>query len=118
MADPTQLKRIELEYMPEAVVLRSGAMRFRHYLISLHAIDRFVERCEKPAKEIIRMLHEAVLADSRKAKQSIRRVINNVENDGGYVLYNSPAFFIVKQDDEAGYHVVSTVITPDRYITR
>lgn len=114
MADHTQLKRIELEYMPEAVVLRSGAMRFRHYLISLHAIDRFVERCEKPAKEIIRMLHEAVLADSRKARPAIQRVISNVEDSGGYVLFNRPAFFIIKQDEKDGFHVVSTVITPDR----
>lgn len=114
MANHTQFQRIEFEYLPEAVVLKKGSILFRHYMISLHAVDRFVERCGKPAKEIVRMLHEAVLADSRKSRPSIRRVINNVENEGGYVLFNRPAFFIIKPDDSVGYHVVSTVITPDR----
>ncbi|MGL4458396.1 MAG: hypothetical protein ACRCUB_08365 [Plesiomonas shigelloides] len=113
MADETQLRRIELDFLPEAVVLKSGAIRFRHYLITKHAIDRFVERCEKPSVDIIPMLHDAVLAEIHRAKLSIRRVLRNVDRHGGYVLYNSPAFFIVKQDEECGYHVISTVITPD-----
>lgn len=110
---PQQLKRIEIDGLPEAVMLRKGGIRFRHYYISVHAMDRFVERCDKPATEILVALHDAVLACHERARSAgARRVIRVTEERGGYVLFSGKAYFIMKVDDVTGVHVVSTVMTP------
>lgn len=110
---PQQLKRIEIDGLPEAVMLRKGGIRFRHYYISVHAMDRFVERCDKPATEILVALHDAVLACHERARSAgARRVIRVAEERGGYVLFSGKAYFIMKVDDVTGVHVVSTVMTP------
>lgn len=115
--DQGVLKRIEISGLPEAVMLRSGAIRFRHYQISVHALDRFAERLDRPVEDILPMLNDAVLAVHGRAKApGIRRVIRVAEQRGGYVLYNRPAFFVVVPDPKVGLHVVSTVMTP-RYMT-
>ncbi|MND16974.1 hypothetical protein D3C76_469000 [compost metagenome] len=107
------LKRIEAEGLPEAVMLRKGGIRFRHYYISVHAMDRFVERCDRPAYEILPVLHEAVLACYERSRHAgARRVIKAAEDRGGYVLFNGRAYFIMKVDEVTGVHVVSTVMTP------
>lgn len=113
MERDNQLKRITHQYLPEAVILRTGAIRFRHYLISIHALDRFTERCDRPATDIIQLLHDAVLACvERSNRPAIRRVIRVAESRGGYVLMNKLCYFIISPDAENGLHVVSTVMTP------
>lgn len=108
-----QLKRIETEGLPEAVMLRKGGIRFRHYYISVHAMDRFVERCDRPAYEILPVPHEAVLACHERSRHAgARRVIKAADERGGYVLFNGKAYFIMKVDETTGVHVVSTVMTP------
>lgn len=110
---PQQFKRIDIEGLPEAVMLRKGGIRFRHYYISVHAMDRFVERCERPAYEILVALHDAVLACHDRARSAgARRIIRVAEERGGYVLFSGKVYFIMKVDEVTGVHVVSTVMTP------
>ena len=107
------LKRIVVEGLPEAVMLRKGGIRFRHYYISVHAIDRFVERCDRPASEILVALNDAVLACYERARSAgARRVIRIADQRGGYVLFSGKVYFIMKVDEATGVHVVSTVMTP------
>ena len=109
----SQLQRIEHQDLPTAVILRTGAIRFRHYLITIHALDRFVQRCELGAHEIIPTLHYSVLACLERCRNiAIRRVIRKAEQRGGYVLLNKSCYFIVSPDKESGLHVVATVMTP------
>lgn len=116
MITPGQLKRIALDGLPEAIMLKRGAILFRHYEISVHAIDRFVERCDLRPDDILPMLHEAALAFAQSiAHVGIRRVVSNAEQRGGYVLVNGNCYFIVVPDQKHGRHVVTTVLTP-RYI--
>lgn len=113
-----QLKRWNIDGLPEAVMLRGGAIRFRHYLISVHAIDRFVERSDLSARDIVPMLDSAYLAcASRSRSAGARRVIRTAESRGGYVLLSGFCYFIVVPDAKTGLHVVSTVMTP-RYMGR
>lgn len=110
---PQQLKRIDIEGLPEAVMLRKGGIRFRHYYISVHAMDRFVERCDRPASEILVALNDVVLACHDRARSAgARRVIRTVDERGGYVLFSGKVYFILKVDEKSGIHVVSTVMTP------
>ncbi|WNL63596.1 hypothetical protein ST4_038 [Aeromonas phage ST4] len=110
---PQQFKRIDIEGLPQAVMLRKGGIRFRHYYVSVHAMDRFVERCGRPASEILASLHDAVLACYERAKSpGARRVIRTADERGGYVLFSGKVYFIMKVDQETGIHVVSTVMTP------
>lgn len=110
---PQQFKRINIEGLPQAVMLRKGGIRFRHYYVSVHAMDRFVERCGRPASEILVALHDAVLACYERAKSpGARRVIRTADERGGYVLFSGKVYFIMKVDQETGIHVVSTVMTP------
>lgn len=117
MITPGLLKRISLDGLPDAVALANGAIRFRHYHISVHALDRFVERYGSPADAIVTLLHDAVVAYEHRAKTpGIRRVIRVAEARGGYVLLSGSCFFVVVPDKELNLHVVATVMTP-KYMT-
>lgn len=116
MTEVGRLKRISVENAPEAVMLQGGAILFKHYTISLHAIDRFVERCDRPAEDILPMLNDAVLACIDRARRAgVKRVIRVAEERGGYVLFNHDCYFVIVPDDRVGSHVVTTVMTP-RYM--
>lgn len=107
------LRRIDVDGLPESVMLPKGGIRFRHYYISVHAMDRFVERCERPAYEILPALHDAVLACHERSRHAgARRVIRAAEDRGGYVLFSGKTYFIMKVDNRTGVHIVSTVMTP------
>lgn len=111
-----RLKRLHVDGAPEAVMLKGGAILFRHYTISLHAIDRFVERCDRRAEDILPLLHNAVLACVHRAKRAgIKRVIRVAGERGGYVLFCENCYFVVVPDAKTGSHVVTTVLTP-RYM--
>lgn len=121
MITPGQLRRITLDGLPEAVMLKRGAILFRHYEISVHALDRFTQRCDLPAFDILSMLHDAVVAFPNNIKHiGVRRVVEKHESRGGYVLANGECYFIVMPDAERGQHVVTTVMTQDctRYRAR
>lgn len=111
-----RLKRIHVDGAPDAVMLQGGSILFKHYTVSLHAIDRFVERCDRPAEDILPMLNNAVLACVERARRAgVKRVIRVAEERGGYVLFHQDCYFVIVPDDKVGSHVVTTVMTP-RYM--
>ena len=112
MGNPSQLKRIHFDGLPEAVVLSCGDLRFRHYQITQHAMDRFAQRYNRPAEDIVPALHAAGFVDEQNARlPKIRRLVQNAGQRGGYVLGHRYAFFVVKPDDKTGLHIVRTVVT-------
>ena len=106
------LKRINFDGLPETIVMPQGQIRFRHYHITLHAIDRFAERCDRPAHEIIMSLNDACVAyaDTERRPASRRMITKNMEQ-GCYVLKNGNTYFIVGHDKDNVNHVVKTVMT-------
>ncbi len=100
-------------------MMPGGSIHFRHYTVSLHAIDRFVERCNRPAGEILPLLHKAYVAYEHRARRSgIRRVIRVAEQRGGYVLSCQQCYFIVVPDTKTDRHVVTTVLSPPSMTNR
>lgn len=98
--------------IPEAVILEAGAIRFRHYLISAHAADRFLERTGSTLSDMISSLNDAVLAiRERSYHVGLRKAFERNEASGGYTLKNGNAFFFVQIDKVSGHHVIATVMT-------
>ena len=111
MAKSTQLKRIHFDGLPEAVVLSCGDLRFRHYLITNHAMDRFSQRYNRPAEDIVPTIHGAVFLDEQSCQRpKVRRLVRKAEERGGYVLRHNYCFFVVKPDEFTGVHIVRTVV--------
>lgn len=116
MLDKGKLRRVDVDGMPEAAMTNAGNIIWRHYLISAHAIDRFVERCERPAEEFIPMLSSAFLACPSRARSArIRKRIVAAEARKGYVLLNGQCYFIVVPNEKGDQHIVKTVLSP-KYI--
>jgi hypothetical protein len=87
-------------------------------IITEGEIDRFVERCDRPAEDILPLLHNAVLACVHRARRAgVKRVIRVAEERGGYVLFCETCYFVIVPDARTGSHVVTTVMTP-RYMGR
>ncbi len=108
----------ERDDIPEAIILETGAIRFRHYLISIHAIDRFMQRTDGDLFGMIETLHDAVLAIRERSNHyALRRAFERNDEAGGYTLKNKNVFFFVQIDAERGYHVIATVMTT-RTMTR
>lgn len=107
-----RLKRCNFEGLPDAVMLEKGQIRFKHYHITLHAIDRFVERTGRPADEIVVAIANAHLASFDRARTvGSRRIIKKTEEEGGYVLLDGGTYFIVIPSATSGHHAVKTVLT-------
>ncbi len=98
--------------IPEAVILETGAIRFRHYLISVHAIDRFQQRTNGSVPDLIEALNDAVLAISGRSHHvGLRRALKRNDDAGGYTLKHGNAFFFVRIDPAHDYHVIATIMT-------
>lgn len=106
-------KSVSVNVLVEPELTKKGGIRYRHYYLSAHALDRFIERCKRPLMEAVGMLANASLACTTRSRSFVaQRVINGAEETGGYALFNKGVYFIVKVDECTGVHVVLTVITP------
>ena len=98
--------------IPEAIILETGAIRFRHYLISVHAIDRFMQRTNGGLTDLMEALHDSVLAlPERSRHYGIQRAFERNDSAGGYTLKYKSVFFFIQIDPDRGYHVVATIMT-------
>jgi hypothetical protein len=79
-----------------------GAVLYRQYRISAHAIERYIERIGGDVGNLISDLCSSGLFDINRNGVSRRLCASVLKNsrDGGWALTNGKAVFFVKQDFE------------------
>jgi hypothetical protein len=120
---PSVIQRFKYDELPDAVLLNNGSIWFKHYVISSHAICRFIERTGLPIESIVPSLASGVIAIlSEQKKMRIYQMIREAEEKGCYVLVFGYCYFVICINPKGNYHVVKTVITsgqfPSRYFKR
>ncbi|HHI2551375.1 TPA: hypothetical protein ACP41M_001091 [Klebsiella aerogenes] len=96
----------------EPKIISSGGVRYRHYLITAHAVDRYMERIGGDVGNLIADLDSAWLFDINRA--GLRRrdcaPVARTERDGGYALSDGRVLFIVKPGERIHF-IVTTLLT-------
>lgn len=86
---------------------------YRHYLITKHAIERYIERVRNTVDELFVSIDRSVIADAQQAKDHrVQQQIRRSESDGGYALLdpetNTYYFLAI---GKGRFHVICTVMT-------
>ncbi|EJB5612749.1 hypothetical protein [Klebsiella michiganensis] len=94
--------------MPKMIA--SGCIRYRHYLITVHALDRYIERIGGDAGDMITDIDNAWLFDPNQSGQHRRNCASAAiaERTGGYALSNNRVMFIVIPEE---HHVIVTTLS-------
>lgn len=94
--------------MPEMIA--SGCVRFRHYKITVHAIERYVERIGGDVGNLIMDLKNAWVfeADRKEIPRQLCAAVARLEREGGYGLCNGKAIFLVRPS--TSQHVIVTTL--------
>ena len=101
---------------PSGVVaeMKTDGIKYRHYNITKHAIERYTERARQPLDNLFVSIDRSVLADARKAKDHrIQNQIRKSETRGGYCMFDPETgiyFFMVIGH---ALHTICTVMTSD-----
>lgn len=106
-------------YVPEARMDLSDSVYYRHYRITVHAIDRYIERIGGDVGNMIADLEDAWVFDINR-KGLLRRLCASVarcERSGGYALSNGNAIFIVKPGAQRHAIVTTLLVRPCRSIS-
>ena len=92
--------------------MMTDGIRYRHYMITKHAAERFMQRVTTALDEMFICLDRAVLADRANQKDvRIMEQIKRAERGGGYVITDpeSHAYFFIAMDGRP--HCICTVMT-------
>lgn len=100
----------ETDYATELKMGSSGHAYYRHYLITGHAIDRYIERIGGDLRNMIADLDNAWLFDTTSKKLTRRMcvLIARHERKGGWALTNGKAIFIIRP--KTHQHVIVTTL--------
>lgn len=95
---------------PEPKMIASGCIRHRHYLITVHALERYIERIGGDAGDMIADIDSAWLFDFNQNGQSRANCVSaaSAERAGGYALSNGRAMFIVIPQEQ---HAIVTTLS-------
>ncbi|EOF7793580.1 hypothetical protein ACFXTU_002339 [Salmonella enterica] len=98
------------EYPADPVMELYGSVYYRHYRITRHAIDRYIERIGGDLGNMIADLENSWLFDVNKKglKRSCCATAAKCERKGGYVLCNGRAMFLIRP--AAHQHIILTTI--------
>ncbi|ECZ5235259.1 hypothetical protein AH156_19905 [Salmonella enterica subsp. enterica serovar Enteritidis] len=108
------MKTVRME-TPSGIMakLSDDGIVYRHYRITKHAIQRFMERVRATLDDIFPALDRAVIADARQAKDHrVQDQIKRAERQGGYCLLDPETnvyFFIALGHGKL--HAISTIMT-------
>ncbi|ENE5752041.1 hypothetical protein ACFLMW_003766 [Salmonella enterica] len=92
--------------------LNSDGIRYRHYIITQHALVRFQERAGMTLDNLFVTLDRAVLAEVHRAKDTrIQQQIRKSEKNGGYAMFDpeTDVYFFIAVGPK--YHTICTVMT-------
>lgn len=95
--------------IPEMIA--SGCVRFRHYKITVHAIERYIERIGGDVGNLILDLKNAWVleVDRKEITRQLCAAVARLEREGGYGLRSGKAIFIVRPT--ATQHVIVTTLS-------
>ncbi|MDJ6542606.1 hypothetical protein LEC33_22835 [Salmonella enterica] len=100
----------ETDYATDLKMGLSGDVCYRHYRLTNHAIDRYMERIGGDLGNMIADLDNAWLFDttSKKLARRICACIARHERKGGWAVTNGRAIFIIMP--KAHQHVIVTTL--------
>lgn len=100
----------EMDCATELKIVSSGDVYYRHYRITSHAIDRYIERIGGDLGNMIADLDNAWLFDttSKRLARRICACIARHERKGGWALTNGKAIFIISP--RSHQHVIVTTL--------
>lgn len=103
----------EIDYDAELKMELSGAVYHRHYRITLHAIDRYIERIGGDLGNMIADLDSCWLfnPDQKGLKRKMCASAARCEREGGYALFNGRVMFLVKPASHQ--HIILTTLSKD-----
>lgn len=96
--------------LPEPKMIASGCIRHRHYLITVHALERYIERIGGDAGDMIADIDSAWLFDFNQSGQPRRCCVSAAaaERAGGYALSDGRSMFIVIPEEQ---HAIVTTLS-------
>ncbi|EAM1616363.1 hypothetical protein EU642_22270 [Salmonella enterica] len=95
----------------EAVMTLEG-VRYRHYNISKHAIERYTQRANNTLDNLFVALDRAVLADASRSKDHrVQQQIRKSERNGGYAMFDpeTNVYFFMAVGPQR--HTICTIMT-------
>lgn len=97
----------------EPEMTASGCVQFRHYIVTAHAIDRYIERIGGDVGNLIYDLADAWVFDvgRRNVSRPLCASVARLEREGGYGLRNGNAIFMVRPCDRR--HVIVTTLSAE-----
>lgn len=95
--------------LPEPKMMVSGCIRHRHYLITVHALERYIERIGGDAGDMIAEIDRSWLFDfnPRHHPRRCRASAATADRAGGYALSSGRAIFIVLPQEQ--HNIVTTI---------
>lgn len=97
----------------EAVMTQEG-VKYRHYNITKHAIERFTQRAKMTLDNLFVALDRAVLADASRSKDHrVQQQIRKSERNGGYAMFDpeTDVYFFMAVGPTR--HTICTIMTRD-----
>lgn len=99
-----------LPYSVEPRMDRSGCVYYRHYRITTHALERYIERIGGDVGNLIIDLDNSGVLEvsNKRISGEIRSSLTRCESEGGWALTNNQAIFIVMP--ALNRHVIVTTL--------
>ncbi|EBS2694624.1 hypothetical protein ZQ65_13875 [Salmonella enterica subsp. enterica serovar Newport] len=88
----------ELRYPTEPVMNQSDSVYYRHYRITAHAIDRYIERIGGDIGDLISDLDSCWVfdVDRKGMNRNLCAAVAKRERKGGYALCNDRVMFLIQ----------------------
>ncbi|EAA5548728.1 hypothetical protein ZK99_002077 [Salmonella enterica subsp. enterica] len=95
------------------IMTASGCVQFRHYMVTVHAIERYIERIGGDVGNLILDLKNAWVFDASKKNlpRPLCATVARCEREGGYGLCHDKAIFLVKPGKRQ--HVIVTTLSAE-----
>lgn len=102
-------------YSAEPRMDRSGAVLYRHYRITAHAIERYIERIGGDVGNLIADLDSSnvLFAGDKRLPGDVRGPVAKCDREGGWTLTNGSAVFFIKP--VAQRHAIVTTIRTEEH---
>lgn len=95
------------------IMTASGCVQFRHYIVTVHAIERYIERIGGDVGNLILDLKNAWVFDASKKgiPRSLCASVARCEREGGYGLRHEKVIFLIKPNTHQ--HVIVTTLSAE-----
>ncbi|ECC3465578.1 hypothetical protein AA471_23525 [Salmonella enterica subsp. enterica] len=108
----------ELRYPTEPVMNLSDSVYYRHYRITAHAIDRYIERIGGDIGDLISDLDSCWIfdVDRKGMKRNLCASVARCERKGGYALCNDRVIFLIRPGWH--HHAILTTLAMNQGVER